>query len=138
MPDEATILTVVWIALMVGHFSGDYVIQTDWQSTHKALGPDFKPSALVRHIVGYGAAQLVALAVTFWVADQPLPLVPVTAALAVSLGSHAVIDTRTPVMWLMRHTGSGPFIDRGGVFLVDQALHWLFIWAAALTAQILL
>jgi hypothetical protein len=50
------------------------------------------------------------------------------AGFAWSAATHAVLDRRWPVRWLLQHTGSPDFAELrtaglNGMYLADQALH---------------
>lgn len=99
--------------VLVGHLVGDWIVQTDWQAANKTTSW----KANQQHMIGYHLALAAAVA---WAVAWPLVLVIV----GVSWSTHAVIDRRWPVVWLMQHTGSGPFSQTTfGVIAVDQALH---------------
>lgn len=115
--------------LLAGRLIGDWVLQTDYQATHKSW-----PIPLVdKRTPSYKA-----LRSDSWLVNQqhmatyhvPLAAAALTAGLraalvivAVSWVTHSFIDRRWPVRWLMVHTGSGPFSETWGVIAVDQALH---------------
>lgn len=110
--------------LLAGHLVGDWIVQTDYQAANKMTSW----KANQQHMLGYhlvlGALAL--LAVPVWA---------VALIVAVSWSTHAVIDRRWPVVWLMEVTGSGPFSKTTfGVIAVDQAVHLsiLSLLAAAL------
>lgn len=98
--------------LIAGHLIGDWIFQTDRQ----AQGKTTSWRANQAHMLTYHVA-LTALAV--WAAGWFI--IPIVA---ISWITHSIIDRRWPVIWLMRHTGSGPFASQlWGVICVDQALH---------------
>lgn len=140
----------VFVALLAGHFAGDYLAQTDWQANHKAgpltvvdetTGRRTFPGvhAMFGHVWSYGWCQAAALTLAA-LAGQDLPgWWAVVAAMVVSLGTHAFIDRRWPVRWLLQHTRSAPFADlatagMNGMALTDQALHIVCMYIAAVLA----
>lgn len=99
--------------LLAGHFIGDWIVQTDWQAANKTTSW----KANQQHMLGYHLTLAAFAAVA-------LPASWVLVVVVVSWLTHAVIDRRWPVIWLMQHTGSRPFSQTTfGVIAVDQALH---------------
>ena len=126
------------VTLYAAHQLADHVIgQTDNQAAHKA---DAGLSGW-RHILGHVTTYHLVMAVMVAIAAVALNL-PVTAAgLAAGLGfsavTHAFLDRRWPVRWLLEHIGAAKFArlaDHGlnGMYLSDQALHYACLWIAAL------
>lgn len=133
---SGTIFAASLAALYVGHMVGDHVAQTDWQAAHKAGKGWPAASAMFGHIVSYGLCQAVALFVLRLV-DVPVSNAASYAGLAFSLATHAFIDRRWPVQWILRHTGSANFagLTSGGMngpYLTDQSLHIGCLFVAAL------
>lgn len=132
---NGTVFAVAFIALYVGHQLGDHVVQTDHQAAHKAGKGRTAVLAMAGHVVGYTAAQAVALAL---VAGAGLTPVGIAIGLAVSATTHAFIDRRWIVQWVLRNTGSPDFaaLTTGGMngpHLTDQALHIGCLFLAAVT-----
>lgn len=154
-------LAACYVALWVAHDVADHVIQTDEQATHKAAGGGFAfwGGAMIGHLAGYGATQAVALTV-LRAAGIPLSRRRIAAGLALSIATHGFLDRRWPVVALLKATGSPLFADPiigttpvhvrqsatatvlvgattaqrlplHGTYLADQALHHLFVAAAA-------
>ena len=99
--------------LLAGHFLGDWVVQTEWQALNKMSSW----KANFQHMLGYHLTLAVAIGFVS-------PLWVTGVVLAVSLPTHAFIDRRWPVRWLMCKTNSAPFSETMfGVVAVDQALH---------------
>ncbi|MEU7149184.1 DUF3307 domain-containing protein [Streptomyces sp. NPDC045456] len=130
--------TAVFAASFAGlasaHYAADYLFQGDRMSKRKSgwTEDDTDPQP-GRHHHGWGTNQLHALAHTATelvvlglmalVLDMPLPVVGVAVAVVWIHVTHSLIDRRWPVRLWMAHTGSKDFIDRGGMPLVDQAMH---------------
>ncbi len=134
-------LTATFIALYAGHMIGDHIVQTDWQAANKAGKGRDAARAMAGHIGGYVAAQTVALVVVM-AAGTPVTFAAALAGLAFSAATHAFIDRRWPVQWILHRTGSRNFAGLttyglNGAYLADQALHigCLFI-SAAITAAV--
>ena len=120
---------IVFVALFAGHQVGDHVVQTDADAQAKgAPTPDLLAAgvhpwtgwtACLRHIASYTFVQAAALALTSLVA--PLTLAGVAAALIVSASTHAVIDRRWLVRWLIGVKGCHGWKE--APYLLDQSIH---------------
>jgi hypothetical protein len=115
----ATLLPTLWAA----HNVGDHLVQTDHQAMRKAQSW----RAMVGHIIGYQAAQAVAVAAVLAATGLRCNLRALLVGMAFSGATHAFIDRRWPVRWLLRHTGSAGFAEMAtpvnGPYQADQALH---------------
>lgn len=100
----------VLAALVAAHDFGDHIVQTDHQAANKA--EDWR--AMGGHVGGYTVTQLAALRVV----GVRLFSWRTLAGVAFSAATHAFIDRRWPVKWLLRHTGSPnfamPLLTAGG------------------------
>lgn len=136
---ELATFSASWAILAAGHSMADHVFgQTDHQagckgapseddvrrgeSRHKGWG------ANLAHVWQYHIVMLIVLLAAS--VFLPLPLTPlgITAGLAWSAVTHAIIGRRWPVRWILRRTGSPNFADLragglNGMYLADQALH---------------
>jgi hypothetical protein len=136
----AAVTAVVFAALYAGHQLGDHVVQTNAAAmakgapTEDLLAAGVHPwhgwTACLRHVGTYTAAQAVALLLTSLVA--PLDWGGVTAALAVSASTHAVIDRRWIVRLLIRAKGCQAWPE--APYLIDQSLHVGALLVAAVAA----
>ncbi len=116
----------IWPLLFLGHMLGDWVIQTDKQALAKVTSW----RAMASHVLTYHLTMAV-LVVPFW-HDRWAVLGFLLSAL-----SHAFIDRRWPVRWLLEHTGSGNFSKlQLGVLSADQALHCIFLTLMAVLYQL--
>jgi hypothetical protein len=110
--------STVFLLLLTGHLLGDWVAQSDWQATNKTRSR----AALGAHVAGYHL--VMGLLLLLPVVRDGWPAWKALAVLAVSAGTHAVIDRRWPVRALLRASGSPGFATiEWGVVAVDQALH---------------
>ena len=125
----------IFAALMAGHQVGDHITQTDHQAARKADPGRAGWSAMAGHVAGYTATQAVAL-VGLRAAGYRVRPGRALAGLAFSAGTHAFIDRRWPVQWLLRHTGSPQFAATTtpvcGPYVVDQSLHTAAVFTASL------
>ena len=134
------VVSAAFIALFAGHQVGDHVIQSDADArgkgapTAELLAQGTHPwagwSACLRHVASYTTVQAAALALTSLVA--PLTLSGVISALIVSASTHAVIDRRWLVRWLIAVKGSHGWKD--APYLLDQSLHIGVLLVAAVVA----
>lgn len=107
----------LFVALLVSHLVGDWLVQTDRQAAAKTTSW----LAMAEHVAGYHLVMLVVLGIV-WPADASQ--LPAFAIVAVSAATHALIDRRWPTRWLMRATRSAKLAQQQwGIFVVDQALH---------------
>jgi uncharacterized protein DUF3307 len=125
-----------------GHQLGDHVAQTDTMAGAKASRGRAGYLALARHIAVYHLIVAALCGVTAAVLGLAVSPAGAAVGLAVSAATHALWDRRTPVRWLLEHTGSrgwAALADRGvsGLYLSDQALHIGCLWLAALLAAAL-
>jgi hypothetical protein len=123
------VVSAVFIALFAGHHVGDHVVQSDADAKAKGaptadlLAQGAHPwtgwLACLRHVASYTAVQALALALTSLVA--PLTLAGVVAALTLSASTHAVIDRRWLVRWLIAVKGCHGWKD--APYALDQSIH---------------
>jgi hypothetical protein len=135
-----SLFAALFALLLVGHYVGDYVVQTDKQAALKVAGaacPAWRSwAANQAHVATYSvtiAATVVGTSALGGFLGQ-LGTVPAwrwLAAAAVNWAAHSLIDRRWPVVRLMEATGSGPFARNGGAAHVDQALHLLTLLLCA-------
>ncbi|QKW06990.1 DUF3307 domain-containing protein [Streptomyces sp. NA04227] len=137
-----------YVALMAAHEIGDYILQRDADAVAK--GNDGRDGALVcaRHVGSYTAAQALALLAADRYLRLGLDWRRAGLALALSGGSHYVID-RCAGHWPETAEDGAPLVvraahkagksgwlvnDPGAPALIDQALHRAVIGVAALFA----
>jgi hypothetical protein len=136
MSTSAVVFAVAMATLIAAHQLADHIVQTDTDANGKA-GPGWHGwRHLLVHVGTYHATALVMLAVTAAALDVPLTTPGMVAGLGFSAVTHAILDRRWPVRWILQHTGSAAFADRMtpicGIYLADQALHYGCLWVAAL------
>ena len=125
---------MTWPALfgvfLLSHLAGDFLLQTDWQATHKRHGQGASSPhlALGVHGLTYTLAFVPAL---LWVAGQSGAAVAVGIALLVALPHVVIDDGRLVGAWVhhvKRVNGTPPTVVRLGV---DQSLHLIALAAVA-------
>lgn len=158
----AVTFAVVWAFLSTGHALADHVLgQTDKQAAHKAAPskedraapkavlleegggapPDADPyagwGACLAHVLQYHIVLLMFLSLGWQVFSLDLTPAGVLTGFGISAASHAFLDRRWPVKWILENTRSPDFArmkDHGmnGMYLADQALHKTFLLGASL------
>jgi hypothetical protein len=125
----AQITIVFWIS----HLVGDFLLQTEWQASHKwgGLGRDPRArAALFSHVGIYTLCFVPAL---IWVGSDVGALAAVGLA-AVIFVPHLVIDDgRLLAAYMVKVKRSDP-PPAGLTAAVDQSLHLISLWATALLA----
>lgn len=110
-------------SLVIGHLLGDWLLQTEWQAQNKADNW----GAMLAHVAVYHAVILGILILRFGAAATPVYLAVGGLAL-----THAMLDRKWPVAWLMRalriSVHRAP--DRTLTLAVDQSLHLLLLACA--------
>jgi hypothetical protein len=126
--------------LGVGHLFGDTILQSDTAAQGKGYPSDDRLAAgahpwtgwghCLAHVGSYLAAQAVMVAIVAQVVPMTWP--GLAAALAVSGSTHAVIDRRWPVRWVIARKRCTGWADAH--FWIDQAMHWVCLLVAAVLA----
>jgi hypothetical protein len=130
----------VMAALLVGHYLGDYFIQTDHQARHKGMtGPRSAEGRAncAAHAVTYTATLCGVLAAALHVEGVELTAassLAVWSALILNGVTHYMIDRRWALEWFARLIGKSGWIDNDAEALpkLDQAAHIVLLGAAAL------
>ena len=141
---------VVMPALLVAHNVADHWVQTETQAARKGLPgwPGRVKCAL--HVVTYTATCTCAVVLVWWLFALPLTPLGVVAGQVVSAVTHYWADRRTTLAALARLAGKAGFYRLGsprpgrddnpslgtGAYALDQAWHWLWLFAAALVTAI--
>ena len=112
-------------SLVIGHILGDWLLQTEWQAQNKS--DNWK--AMFAHVAVYHAVLLAILIARYGTLAAPVYIAVGGLAL-----THALLDRKWPVAWLMRalriSVHRAP--DRALSLVVDQSLHLLLLAAATL------
>lgn len=136
MSTSALVFAVAMATLVAAHQLADHIVQTDTDANAKAAPGLNGWCHLLIHVGTYHITALVMLVVTAVALDVPLTVAGMVAGLGFSAVTHAILDRRWPVRWILQHTGSAAFADRMspicGMYLADQALHYGCLWIAAL------
>jgi len=114
----------------VCHLAGDFILQTNWQASHKhgGLGPDrLSRRALASHIATYALAFAPAW---LWIADGRGWLAALIAAAVIV--PHAIQDDGRAIgAYMVAVKRANPSDDRLLAMFVDQAFHGVALFGAA-------
>ncbi|GAA3271299.1 DUF3307 domain-containing protein [Dactylosporangium vinaceum] len=136
--NAAATFAAIAATLYAAHQLADHVLgQTDRQAAHKAAPGWTGWRHLLGHVALYHLVMAVMTLTVVAVLHLPATGTGLITGLAFSAVSHAFLDRRWPVRWLLEHTGSIPFsrlADHGlnGMYLADQSLHYACLWLSAL------
>jgi hypothetical protein len=126
----------VFVAFFVTHQVGDYLIQTDWQAIHKGGGLSrnrVARRALLSHTFTYSLAYVPAFV---WISAQ-LGWQTLFIAAAVSIPHLIQDDGRLLTLYIRKVKRMEPSEHRVVAALVDQAVHILALFGAALLVSAL-
>jgi hypothetical protein len=122
----------LFIVFFLSHLAGDYLLQTEWQASHKRGGLGADPEArraLVSHVATYTLAYLPAL---IWVATERDVLTAVLAGVLVALPHLLIDDARALTAYIDRVKHVPPPAPPTLFAAVDQSTHLLCLFAVAL------
>jgi Protein of unknown function (DUF3307) len=123
----------VFAVFLVSHLVGDYLLQTDWQATHKRGGLDGEPlsrRALLAHITTYTLAFVPALV---WLLDEIGAEVIAVAAL-IALPHLVQDDGRLLNRYIVLVKGPAVVRNPPIAAIVDQSFHVVALFLVALLA----
>jgi hypothetical protein len=123
----------VFAVFVVCHLVGDYLLQTDWQATHKrgGLGPDRESRrALVSHVTTYTLAFVPAFV---WMAEEvEATLIAVVALVAIP---HLIQDDgRLLSLYIEKVKGMAAVSNLTVAAAADQSFHFLTLLLVAFLA----
>jgi hypothetical protein len=138
---DAVIFAAGLATMYAAHQVADHVFgQTDEDAANKAKPGTIGWNAIVSHVIKYHFCMAAMLAVTVFVLSLPVSFVGVFSCLMFSAVTHAILDRRWPVKWILEKTGSPEFAKMQqplcGMYLADQGLHWFCLWISALLLTI--
>ncbi len=122
----------IFAVFVVSHALGDYLLQTDWQATHKrgGLGRDRNArTALLSHVLSYTLAFVPA---GIWLADGGLDAVGVVLLAVGIYVPHMIQDDGRLLSWFVYRVKGCDDESAAEVFKpVDQSFHVLALFAIA-------
>jgi len=139
----SAILFAVFIGVAIcAHQVADHVFaQTDKVAINKTKAGWLGWSHILKHVVVYHLILLAMLLITVFILSIPATVVGVVLAIGFSAISHAILDRRWPVKWILDRIGSGEFAKMQtplfGMYLADQGLHYFCLWVSALLFAVL-
>jgi hypothetical protein len=121
----------IFVVFVVSHALGDYLLQTDWQATHKRAGLGRDPKArkaLLTHVLTYTIAFVPA---GIWLADE---LGAGVALLAVGIYVPHMVqdDGRLLSAYITRVKGCSAAAQKEIFTAVDQSFHLIVLFLTAL------
>jgi hypothetical protein len=123
----------IFAVFVVSHALGDYLLQTDWQATHKrgGLGRDRNARmALLSHVASYTLAFVPA---GIWLADAGLgPAGLVLLAVGIYVPHMVQDDGRALTAYIRAVKGNGAAETKEVFTAVDQSFHLIVLFATAL------
>lgn len=127
---------------LVAHNVADHVFgQNDHQAANKAKPGRPGWSALLQHVFAYHIILGFMWLQTMVMFDLPVSVLGFICALMFSAITHAFLDRRWPVRWILEITGSPEFAKMqtpiNGMYQADQALHYLALWISCFLLVIL-
>lgn len=133
----SAILFAVFLGVAIcAHQVSDHVFQTDKMAANKAKPGKAGWSYLLQHVYIYHLVMFGMLLITSLVLGLPVTILGFVASLLFSAITHAILDRRWPVKWILQHTGSTDFANMQqplcGMYLADQGLHYFCLWISAL------
>jgi hypothetical protein len=134
---DATLFAAGLATYYAAHQVADHVFgQNDHQASNKVKPGLLGWAAMAGHVFSYHTVMIVMLFVTLSVFNLPVSILGLALSILFSAVSHAFIDRRWPVRWILEKTGSANFAKMttplNGMYLGDQGLHYLCLWIAAL------
>ena len=124
----------VTIVFFVSHLVGDFLLQTDWQATHKYGGLGRNPAsrfALFSHVIVYTLCFVPAL---IWVGADTGAVAAVALGAVIFLPHLVIDDGRLLNAYMLRVKRTAAPPPAGITASVDQSLHLICLWATALLA----
>ena len=129
--------SAIFVVFFATHQFGDYLLQTEWQALNKHGGLGRDPvarRALLTHTFTYSLAYVPAF---IWISSR-LGWDTLLIAAAVTLPHVIQDDRRLLSIYMVRIKGMDPIANHVVAALVDQALHIVALFGAALLVSSLL
>ena len=123
----------VYLALLISHLAGDFLLQTEWQAMNKRgglRGDPVRRRALLLHGLTYTAAYVPAL---IWLGSEIGAPGAVACALAITL-PHVLIDDGWALFTWMSRVKHNDEPEHWLVAAVDQTFHLVCLLPVAVVA----
>ena len=125
----------IFLVFVVCHVTGDFLLQTDWQATHKRGGLSSNREsrrALFSHVTVYTLCFVPAV---IWIASNSSAAA--IALLAVVFIPHLILDdARVVIAWNRRVKGGSPPPGDPVYMAIDQSFHLVCLFGTALLAVV--
>lgn len=122
----------VSVVFLVSHLVGDFLVQSEWQATHKYRGLGRDPTArraLLSHIFTYTLSFVPAL---IWIGDARGIGIAVGAGALIALPHLVIDDGRLALAYMSAVKGTPNPPPTYLAVAVDQSFHVVSLWALAL------
>jgi hypothetical protein len=127
-------LAQITIVFWISHLVGDFLLQTDWQASHKQGGLGRDPRARASLFSHVGIYTLCFVPALIWIGGD-IGAAPAVGLAAVIFLPHLVIDDGRLLNSYMLKVKRCPDPPPAGLTAtVDQSLHLICLWATALLA----
>lgn len=140
---DAVILALVfgWTAT-VAHGLADHILgQTDKIAVNKVKPGRVGWSHILQHVFAYHVVMVVMLLIVVAIFNLPVTATGFISAILFSSVTHAIIDRRWPVKWILQKIGSSNFAEMQtpicGMYQADQELHKTALWVSAILFALL-
>ncbi len=138
---SAVVFAAGLATMYAAHQVADHVFgQTDKQAANKTKPGKEGYTALLGHVGLYHLIIIAMLLVTIAVLNLPVTMLGFCLAIMFSAVTHAILDRRWPVKWILDNTGSPEFAKMlqplWGMYASDQGLHYFCLWISALLLTI--
>lgn len=134
-------LMFAWTAGVAHEFADHIAGQTDKIAANKVKPGKVGWSHIAQHVFWYHLWMIIMLLIVIAIFNLPVSIVGFISAVTFSAITHAFIDRRWPVKWLLQKTGSPAFAEMTtplcGMYLADQSLHKLALWVSAILFAVL-
>lgn len=130
---------VYLLTMYAAHDIADHVFgQTDKIAHDKVLDGWIAWKAILQHVTAYHIVMAIMLVAAIILANLTITPLGFMLGIAFSAISHAIIDRRWPIRWLLENTGSPKFAQMQtpicGMYQADQSSHKLCLWVSAFLA----
>jgi len=127
-------LAQITIVFWISHLVGDFLLQTDWQASHKQGGLGREPRARVALLSHVGIYTLCFVPALIWIGGDIGALAAVGLAAVISLPHLVIDDGRLLNAYMLKVKRCPDPPPAGLTATVDQSLHLICLWATALLA----
>nr|WP_117215133.1 DUF3307 domain-containing protein [Allorhizocola rhizosphaerae] len=137
-PSALAAFGAIFGTLYAAHQVADHWVQTQHQADHKGLPGSQGRAACLAHVGSYTITSAVMIAVLAGVTGMTITFPWLVVGLWVSAVSHYVADRRVPLRRMADRLGKDPgWLERGGgLYALDQAWHYGWLWVSALVITV--